>query len=107
MHKCILIFFLLAAPGGVLAQNQLRLGGFFANNIEVDSTLRFLSRLPSPVVPRYTELDGHFGGNSIPKVELSIIGRNLLDRQHPEFGPPGPFREEVQRNVYGRVAFRF
>jgi iron complex outermembrane receptor protein len=77
------------------------------HNIEVDSTLRFVSRLPSPVVPRYTELDERFGWNPIPKVELSIIGRNLLDRQHPEFGPAGPFREEVQRNIYGRMAVRF
>jgi len=78
-----------------------------AHNVELDSTLRFVSQLPSPVVPRYTELDARFGWNPKPEIELSIIGRNLLDKQHPEFGPPGPFRVEVQRNIYGRVAFRF
>jgi iron complex outermembrane recepter protein len=78
-----------------------------AHNIELDSTLRFVDNLLSPPVPHYTELDARFGWNLTPKIELSIIGRNLLDRQHPEFGPPGPFREETQRNVYGRVAIRF
>ena len=79
----------------------------FSHNIEVDSTLRFVSQLPSPPVPRYMELDGRFGWNPTPQVELSIIGRNLFDNQHPEFGPLSPFREEVQRNIYGRMAFRF
>src|SRR5262249_37715801 len=61
-----------------------------ARNIEVDSTLRFVSQLPSPVVPSYTELDGRLGWNPTPYIELSIIGRNLLDKQHPEFGPASP-----------------
>jgi len=78
-----------------------------SHNIEVDSTLRFVGNLPSPPVPHYTELDGRFGWNPKPPIELSVIGRNLLDKQHPEFGPATPFREEVQREVYGRLAFRF
>src|SRR5205823_13104454 len=71
--------------------------------ITSDSTLRFVNHLPSPPVPHYAELDGRFGWNPTPQIELSIIGRNLLDKQHPEFGPPGPFREEAQRNVYGNI----
>jgi iron complex outermembrane recepter protein len=85
----------------------VRVSADLSHDIEVDSTLRFVSQLPSPVVPRYMEFDGRFGWNPTPQIELSIIGRNLLDKQHPEFGTPGPFREEVQRNIYGRVAFRF
>ena len=78
-----------------------------SHNIEVDSTLRFVDNIPSPPVPRYMELDGRFGWNPTPQIELSIIGRNLFDNQHPEFGPPTPSREEVPRNIYARAAFRF
>jgi iron complex outermembrane receptor protein len=77
------------------------------HRIEWDSTLRFISKLPSPEVPSYFELDGRLGWSPTGKVELSIIGRNLLHAQHPEFGPPSPAREEVERNIYGRIAFRF
>jgi iron complex outermembrane receptor protein len=74
--------------------------------VEWDSTLRFVSRLPAPVVPRYWELDERIAWNASPGVELSVVGRNLLHAQHAEFGP-APGREEVERNIYGRVALRF
>jgi iron complex outermembrane recepter protein len=75
--------------------------------LEWDTTLRFVGSLPAPVVPHYTELDSRLGWDPIPGLEVSLIGRNLLDRAHPEFGPPSPFREEVERNIYVRLAFRF
>ncbi len=77
------------------------------HRIEWDSTLRFVDRLPAPAVPRYFEWDQRLGWSPAPKVELAVIGRNLLHGHHPEFGPPGPAREEVERNVYGRIGLRF
>jgi iron complex outermembrane receptor protein len=85
----------------------LRGSADLAHDIEFDSTLRFVSQLPSPVVPSYTELDTRFGWNPKREIGLSIIGQNLLQKQHPEFGAATPFRVEVQRNIYVRVAFRF
>lgn len=40
-------------------------------------------------------------------VEFSLIGQNLLRDQHPEYGFPGPAREEIQRNVYGKATWRY
>ncbi len=74
---------------------------------EWDVTGRFVNSLPAPFVPRYFELDTRFGWRPTPSVELSLVGKNLLDRQHPEFGPNGPTREEVQRNIYARIAIKF
>jgi iron complex outermembrane recepter protein len=74
--------------------------------VELDSTFRFVSRLPAPAVPRYAELDARIGWTATSAMEVSLIGRNLLHRQHPEFGSL-PNREEVQRNIYGRLAIRF
>jgi iron complex outermembrane receptor protein len=76
-------------------------------NLEFDSAFRFLGSLPAPPVPRYAELDARLGWSPNPDLDLSIVGRNLLDAQHPEFGPPGPFREELERNIYGQIRFRF
>ena len=39
--------------------------------------------------------------------ELAVVGQNVLDNQHPEFGPAGPLRAEVEQGVYGKVTWRF
>jgi iron complex outermembrane receptor protein len=37
---------------------------------------------------------------------LSIVGQNLLDNQHPEFGAVAG-RREIERSVYGKVSWSF
>jgi iron complex outermembrane receptor protein len=74
---------------------------------ELDGTLRYVSRLPAPVVPAYTELDLRLGWQASDRLELSLTGQSLLHARHPEFGAPSPSREEVQRGAYGKVTWRF
>jgi iron complex outermembrane receptor protein len=77
------------------------------HRLEFDAMVRFVDRLPAPVVPRYTELDGRLGWNVTPRLELSLIGKNLLRPHHPEFGGAGPTRVEAERNIYGKIGIRF
>jgi iron complex outermembrane recepter protein len=77
------------------------------HRVEWDSTLRFVGRLQAPGVPSYFELDARLGWNPAPRVELSLIGRNLFHNRHREFSQASPIAEEVQRDIYGRVALRF
>jgi iron complex outermembrane receptor protein len=77
-------------------------GGF-----ELDGTVRYVARLPSPVVPAYTELDLRLGWQASDRLEFSLVGQNLLHARHPEFGAPSPFRQEVERGAYGKVTWRF
>ncbi len=58
-------------------------------------------------VPSYTEMDARLGWNLTRAVELSLVGQNLLHAQHPEYGPPGPTQEEIRRNIYGTVEYRY
>jgi iron complex outermembrane receptor protein len=74
---------------------------------EFDSTLRFVDDLPNPSVPHYLELDARLGWSINDRMEFSIMGQNLLDRQHPEFNGASPFRAEVLRNIYGQISARF
>jgi|SRR5882724_70273 len=74
---------------------------------ELDAWLRHVDSLPSPLVPAYTELDLRLGWQATRTVDLSLVGRNLLHAHHPEFGSPGPTRQEIPRSLYGRVAWRF
>lgn len=75
--------------------------------VQLDGFLRHVDELPQPVVPAYTELDVRLGWEPVVGLELSVMGRNLLHPHHPEFGNPGPTRQEVPRSVFGRVAWRF
>jgi len=59
------------------------------------------------IVPGYCELDLRLGWHPNRQWEFSLVGRNLLHAQHPEFGFPGPEREELQRAVFAKVAWKF
>jgi iron complex outermembrane receptor protein len=82
-------------------------------NIELDGALRWVDKLIAnnnglpATVPSYFELDVHLGWHPIPKLELAIVGQNLLHDHHPEYGIPIgiPDREEIQRSVYGKISY--
>lgn len=76
-------------------------------DIEFDQVLRYVDDLPNPPVPAYLQLDLRLAWRPKPNIELAVVGRNLLDNQHPELGPDNPLREEVERSVYGKVTWRF
>ena len=81
--------------------------------VELDAALRWVDTLhnnngPNPgTVPDYFELEARLGWHPTPHLELSVVGQNLLDDQHPEYGFPGPGREEVRRSVYAKATWRF
>jgi iron complex outermembrane recepter protein len=82
-------------------------------NVQVDAQLRSLSRvrrLPVVVsgagIPGYTELDVRLAWRGWRQIELALVGQNLLHDHHPEFGPAEQ-RGEIQRGVYGKVAWGF
>jgi iron complex outermembrane recepter protein len=57
-------------------------------------------------VPSYVSLDLRLGWRPVPNWELAIVGQNLLDKRHPEFGAPAT-RQEIPRSVYGKVTWSF
>jgi len=77
-------------------------------NLQWDGVLRYVDNLnqSGPTVPAYVALDLRLGWSPIPHWELSVVGQNLLDNQHPEFGLAAT-RQEIPRSVYGRVAWKF
>lgn len=57
-------------------------------------------------VPAYTELDARVGWKIRPDLEVSITGRNLLNRSHPEIGLQGGWRE-IPRSVQALMRWDF
>ncbi len=101
---------------GVDPQQQFSLGSFIdlPYHLEFDGRLRWVDRLNNFAggksvgsVPSYFELDLRLGWQVTKNVELSVAGQNLLHDHHPEFGIPGPARNEIERGVYGKVVVRF
>jgi len=72
---------------------------------EFDLTVRHVSALPNPVVPAYTAVDARFGWRVRGDLELSLIGQNLFDPGHIEFGAP-PGASEIPRTVFLKAVWR-
>ena len=69
-----------------------------------------LERLPDIVtgegIDAYTKLDIRLGWQATEELEFSIVGQNLLDERHVEFGAPEA-RGEIERGVYAKLAWGF
>jgi iron complex outermembrane receptor protein len=57
-------------------------------------------------VPAFFELDTRIGWAMSPGLEISVTGQNLLHGHHPEYGFPSLARIEIERSVYGKIAWR-
>ncbi|HEX7705601.1 MAG TPA: TonB-dependent receptor [Thermoanaerobaculia bacterium] len=53
--------------------------------VEIDIGLRRVSRLESPRVDAYSEVDARIGWSPVSSVEMAIVGHNLLNESHVEF----------------------
>jgi iron complex outermembrane recepter protein len=70
-------------------------------HFQFDVVARFVSDLSAPEVPSYFTMDVRLAWHH-RNTEIAIVGQNLLDNSHPEFGP-----NEIQRGVYGRLTLRW
>jgi len=75
-------------------------------HVEFDAAIRYVDTLTAPNVPSYIGIDLRLGWRPIRDLELAIVGQNLLDNQHPEFGAAAT-RQEIERSVYGKITWRF
>lgn len=91
-------------------------------HLEVDLIGRFVDQLsgfnvsnpndPSAPneIPDYVSLDVQLVWRPARGLELSLVGQNLLDSHHSEFGTSAVVRSplvEIQRGIYGKVTWRF
>lgn len=72
---------------------------------ELDLTVRHSGSLHQPSVAAYTALDVRYGWKIRPDLELSLVGQNLCEPSHPEFGA-APGRSEFDRSAYVTLLWR-
>lgn len=76
-----------------------------SKDFELDLIYRYVSALPDQNVPAYSTGDARFGWRLSKQFELSLVGQNLLQPHHPEFGgDPGPL-VEIRRSAYARLTW--
>ncbi|HZM51526.1 MAG TPA: TonB-dependent receptor plug domain-containing protein [Vicinamibacteria bacterium] len=81
-----------------LVRSSLTLG-----DVQLDAIWRRVSSLPAQGVPTYSSLNARAAWRPWAPLEIAIVGRDLLQSHHVEFGGG----TEVERSIYGEVAWRF
>ena len=80
------------------------------HDVQFDLLGRYVDSLPSVDVPHYVSLDARLAWHPRPQMEISVVGQNLLDSHHPEYGTSvfsGEIPTEVQRGVYGMLTWKY
>jgi iron complex outermembrane receptor protein len=71
------------------------------HHFQFDVTGRYVSALPDPEIAAYVTFDARLAWQH-KNLELAVVGQNLGDSRHPEFG-----ELEIPRSVYGKVTLRW
>ena len=77
----------------------------FPKKLELDATVRYVSALPAQAVEAYTTADLRFGWRLKPEWEVSLVGQNLLQPRHPEFGADVNTIVGIERAAYLKITW--
>jgi iron complex outermembrane receptor protein len=90
---------------GSSPQHQVSVQSAFdlSKKLQLDLTYRYVSALPALAVPAYSTGDARVGWRFSRQFELSLVGQNLFQPWHLEYGPPPAVG--IVRNVYARLTW--
>jgi iron complex outermembrane recepter protein len=86
----------------VLVQSSLDLSKKFA----FDQSLRYVSALPGQRVAAYSTADVGLTWRARPDLSLSIVGQNLFQPHHAEFGGDPDSLVGIKRSVYLKIMWQ-
>jgi iron complex outermembrane receptor protein len=90
-------------------QFSLRSSLDLSHGLSWDAWLRYVSRIKSFNIPAFTTLDLRLAWHASKDIEISLVGQNLLDGAHQEFGSQfiQSTPSEVERGAYLKVDWKF
>jgi iron complex outermembrane receptor protein len=74
--------------------------------VQLDLRFRAVGEIANQSVPAFGELGGRLAWQATPQLELALVGQNLLQDHHPEFGA-ATSRREIERSISGKLTWRF
>lgn len=96
--------------GGQSPRNQfyVRSSHDLPHGLQFDLIGRYVSKLPSfgTAVPSYITADARLAWKARENFELALVGQNLLNAHHAEFGI-GPAQMQVERGLYGKITYQW
>ena len=76
--------------------------------LEFDTSFFYVGDVVNQSVGSYVRLDARLGWRPTRNLELSVVGQNLTEHRHMEYGPSFTrIPSAVPRSVYGKVAWRY
>lgn len=73
----------------------------------VDASLYYVDDLPTFQIQDYVRADLRVGYQLTPSVQVELIGQNIFDNEHREFGAPSEANAAtISSNVFGRLTWR-
>lgn len=91
-------------------QASLRSHMDLPSNWEFDQMLYYVDALKSQQVKSYIRLDLRLGWRPVKNVELSLVGQNVLDSQHQEWGDDRiqtNDRNLIEHSIFGKMTLTF
>ncbi len=78
-------------------------------SIQFETILGYVDSLPNQNINNYLRLELRLAWSPSDSIEISFVGSNLLDNQHPEFTPEliNTLRTETERSFYGQIKWQF
>lgn len=73
---------------------------------EFSQTYRYVSDLPKQLVPSYGTAGARLSWRGTKHVEFSVVGENLLQPHHAEFGGNQGVLVGIKRSVFGAITWR-
>lgn len=77
----------------------------FHKGFEFDPTYRYVSSLPAQKVAAYNTGDVRFGWRASHSWEMSVVGQNLMQPHHAEFGSDVNTIVGIKRDVFARITW--
>lgn len=96
---------------GDIPRNQFQIRSYLdlPGNLEFDSSLEYVGRLPAEAVPSYERFDARLGWHPKPALQFSVVVQNLFDGDHVEFLQTelGEQPTAIPRSAYAEIIWHF
>jgi iron complex outermembrane receptor protein len=74
----------------------------------LDTTASYVDKLPGGNVDAYTRLDVNLGGQLTKTLRFNVVGQNLLDKTHREFGSVTDINAaEIERSIFAKLTWMY
>jgi len=76
------------------------------NSWTLDSQVTYVDELPGMEVDSYTRLDINLGGRLTQNLRVNLVGQNILEKRHREFGEVGDLNlAEIERSIFAKLTW--